>query len=305
MRGTGTAWGIGAVQDTVQVEYRGGTLNFANTTELMAGYLLQADLDFFAALRIFEKIICQYVHPIRHWETGQAWKLTIPITASYGAGGGTGSIGPVTWGPMPIGDIETAIRPLPAGWNCLSWDEIKQFLCENNILPPELCAVEGEEPATGLAGNCVANDNLGETADSFISRCRLASIRREFPAELLGETLGTIKRGKSAKHRKAWKLLNDGRFKKPGAGATVVPGPTVGPGTPTGPCHVPVNYRQTVGRDDGGGVLSFEYAWDSSSGRDKLDDLKDCEVGEHVSYPGPNPFPWPKPPWNTKTPIPR
>jgi hypothetical protein len=70
--------------------------------------------------------------------------------------------------------------------------------------------------APDLFGNCKTNDNLGEVADSFISRCRKASIRAEFPGELLGETLGNIKRGNAANYKKAWKLLNDGRFKKPG-----------------------------------------------------------------------------------------
>lgn len=58
----------------------------------------------------------------------------------------------------------------------------------------------------------------------------------------------------------------------------------------------PTNFRQTAGRDAGGGVLHFEYAWDSSSGN--LADLSDVEVGEHVAYtqtknppfsPAPNP----------------
>jgi hypothetical protein len=62
--------------------------------------------------------------------------------------------------------------------------------------------------------SCVANECLTERADPFISRCRKASIRREFPSELLQETLGAIKNGTTAKHKKAWKLLNDNRFKK-------------------------------------------------------------------------------------------
>lgn len=70
--------------------------------------------------------------------------------------------------------------------------------------------------APDLFGNCKTKDNLGEIADSFISRCRKASIRAEFPGELLRETLGNIKRGNAANYKKAWKLLNDGRFKKPG-----------------------------------------------------------------------------------------
>jgi hypothetical protein len=50
---------------------------------------------------------------------------------------------------------------------------------------------------------------LGDIADSFISRCRKASIRQEFPGELLNETLGNIKAGNAANYKKAWKLLND------------------------------------------------------------------------------------------------
>ncbi|QIS09041.1 hypothetical protein [Nocardia arthritidis] len=63
-------------------------------------------------------------------------------------------------------------------------------------------------------GNCTAGDNLGDKADSFISRCRKGSIRREFPGQLLQATLGEIKKGTSADYKKAWKLLNDNRFKK-------------------------------------------------------------------------------------------
>jgi hypothetical protein len=59
-----------------------------------------------------------------------------------------------------------------------------------------------------------AGDNLDETAESFIGRTRKGSINREFPGELKGKTLGEIKQGKSAAEKKAWKLLNDNRFKK-------------------------------------------------------------------------------------------
>jgi hypothetical protein len=71
---------------------------------------------------------------------------------------------------------------------------------------------------------------------------------------------------------------------------------------PPKPCPVPVNYRQTVGSDAGGGVLHFEYGWDSSTGN--LADLRACLAGEEVTYPGGNPFVWPKPPWNGSTPNP-
>ena len=58
---------------------------------------------------------------------------------------------------------------------------------------------------------------IPETAvprEEFISRCRKASIRREFPGSHLDLPLGTIKKGKSTNGKKAWKLLNDNPFKK-------------------------------------------------------------------------------------------
>ncbi|OBF33682.1 hypothetical protein A5724_19220 [Mycobacterium sp. ACS1612] len=145
LRGTGTGWFIGAVQDTVTLAYSAGTLSFDNVTDLMGGVLLQGDVDFFAALRLYTKIICQYVYPLGHWETGAAWKLTIPIHAGLSESGGTGGVGPIRFGPMPIQDIVTAIHPLATGFNCMSWEEIKQFLCDNGMLPPQFCATEGQD----------------------------------------------------------------------------------------------------------------------------------------------------------------
>ena len=62
--------------------------------------------------------------------------------------------------------------------------------------------------------NCNFNDNLSESADSFISRCRKGGIRREFPSEYNNVTLREIKRDKSDDGKKAYKLLNDRRFRK-------------------------------------------------------------------------------------------
>lgn len=67
---------------------------------------------------------------------------------------------------------------------------------------------------TQTDNRCRYDDNLDESADSFISRCRKGSIRREFPSDYYGKTLREIKRDKSANGKKAYKLLNDGRFKK-------------------------------------------------------------------------------------------
>ncbi|MFN6484472.1 hypothetical protein [Nostoc sp. DedQUE03] len=63
-------------------------------------------------------------------------------------------------------------------------------------------------------GSCEANDNLSLFADTFISTCCKASIRREFPSQYLNSYLEDIKNDKSAPGKRAWKLLNDGRFKK-------------------------------------------------------------------------------------------
>lgn len=62
--------------------------------------------------------------------------------------------------------------------------------------------------------SCRYNDSLSETADSFISRCRQGRIRREFPTAFNNVTLRAIKADKSDDGKKAYKLLNDGRFKK-------------------------------------------------------------------------------------------
>ncbi len=40
------------------------------------------------------------------------------------------------------------------------------------------------DPLIPEAADCIANNNLGDIADSFISRCRKGSIRQEFPGEL-------------------------------------------------------------------------------------------------------------------------
>lgn len=75
-------------------------------------------------------------------------------------------------------------------------------------------SIELNDHLVAQAADCVASNNLGDIADSFISRCRKGSIRQEYPGELLNETLGNIKAGSAANYKKAWKLLNDGRFVK-------------------------------------------------------------------------------------------
>jgi len=64
----------------------------------------------------------------------------------------------------------------------------------------------------------------------------------------------------------------------------------------------PTNFRETYRESLPNGELYFEYSWDSASG--DLSDLAGCTVGEHVDYPGPNPYIWPLPPWYGSTPNP-
>jgi hypothetical protein len=57
------------------------------------------------------------------------------------------------------------------------------------------------------------------------------------------------------------------------------------------------NFHQTIGRDQGNGVLGFEYHWNSSSGN--LADLSQCSVREVVTYPGSGDYAWSSPPYAT------
>ncbi|MEU8137685.1 hypothetical protein [Streptodolium elevatio] len=63
-------------------------------------------------------------------------------------------------------------------------------------------------------GVCDARDNLGEIANNFISRCRKAGIRQRFPGQHYGDTLGYLKQCRTDSCNTAWKLLQDGRWKK-------------------------------------------------------------------------------------------
>lgn len=67
---------------------------------------------------------------------------------------------------------------------------------------------------TALAADCRAKNNLNEIANSYISRCRNATVRREFPGQYLNKTLRQIKSDHSVDGRTAWKLLTDARWNK-------------------------------------------------------------------------------------------
>lgn len=76
----------------------------------------------------------------------------------------------------------------------------------------------GNDTASSLATqSCAYNDNLGEVAIYFMGRCCLGSVKNAFPSEYFNSTLGQIlsDKKKGVKHAiDAYKLLNDGRFKK-------------------------------------------------------------------------------------------
>lgn len=167
LRGTGTGWFIGAVQDRVGIYYSERQLSFGVRRNLMGGVLFQGDahVEVEAGLsesRNRDEILCRMVKEIGHWESGRAWQLTIPAYASITSNNAEGIMGPIEWGPMPIEDIVTAIRPIPEEWDCLGVDDIleivKRVLCERGLLPPVLCGEqrkeeerEAEEPAAGIA----------------------------------------------------------------------------------------------------------------------------------------------------------
>lgn len=84
-----------------------------------------------------------------------------------------------------------------------------------SVAPLHGCGDEDKPSAPDQESqSCNAGDNPNEIAQDFIGRCRKGSIYREFPTEYLGYTLGEIQAEPSANARKAWKLLNDGRFRK-------------------------------------------------------------------------------------------
>lgn len=73
-----------------------------------------------------------------------------------------------------------------------------------------------DDPPVIYPRACVASDPTYANwmAMDFISACRKGSILREFPGEYYYTRLSVIRSAKSAAGKKAWKLLNDNRFKK-------------------------------------------------------------------------------------------
>ncbi|WP_143598059.1 hypothetical protein [Tolypothrix sp. NIES-4075] len=74
----------------------------------------------------------------------------------------------------------------------------------------------GELQAQAGANNCFYYDNLDLTANEFISKCCKGSIRQRFPGQFLTTTLEFIDTARAIDRdaKTAYKLLNDGRFRK-------------------------------------------------------------------------------------------
>ena len=136
VRGTATGWGIGAFQSDISLAYRSGNWIFDANNDINLGVLFTGDLDLYAAAKIFEILVCEYAYPLKHWEAGSAYNINIPVSLGRED---TPVIGPITHGPMPIEEIETAIEPLSYGLNCKRLQETIEELCEEGYLPEEVC----------------------------------------------------------------------------------------------------------------------------------------------------------------------
>jgi len=70
--------------------------------------------------------------------------------------------------------------------------------------------------STACAAGCNTNDNLTETALSFIGRCCQARVHGQFPGQWYSKTVAEVRKASESGDKSAqtaWKLLNDGRFR--------------------------------------------------------------------------------------------
>ncbi|MBC6434914.1 hypothetical protein FM036_33275 [Nostoc sp. HG1] len=80
--------------------------------------------------------------------------------------------------------IGLLVQPIDAHFQALTYNY------NNASLSQQLLLISQFRPGD----SCEANDNLSLFADTFISVCRKASIRREFPSEFLNSYLEDIKK---------------------------------------------------------------------------------------------------------------
>lgn len=135
----GTA--LGGAQSTQSLTYNSGpgSITFNTLNSLQLGAVLEADLDGFFNISVYDFRICEWVWPLYHWETGSAIQYNLPINLGYGTGGPPVTIGPITSSPIPYQDIEVEIDRTRPGTLCLTLEAIVAQLCRLGLLPPSLC----------------------------------------------------------------------------------------------------------------------------------------------------------------------
>ena len=147
LRWTVTGSLVGAIQSGVLVDYSGGSLSIDVLNDLLGGVLLEVDLNAYVSARLQDKIICEYIWPGAHWQTGKAWQLTIPVAAGGAVGGIVPTVGAVRIAPFPVEDILTGLqRPAP-GLNCLGYkDLLGEYPNKGPVTGIKVCARPLEGP---------------------------------------------------------------------------------------------------------------------------------------------------------------
>lgn len=114
--------------------------------------------------------------------------------------------------------VTTVGTPVLAFQSVRSPDVSNRSISSEKSSADRSVSTTGELPVQLAQGkkNCRYNDNLNVLADNFIGKCCKGSIRGEFPTQFLTEDLDFIKRASKVNRsaKKAYKLLNDGRFRK-------------------------------------------------------------------------------------------
>jgi hypothetical protein len=137
--------GLGSLDETVSLGYRGGALFLDSTTDLKLGARIDAELDASIELNVFEQPVCEYTWPLGQWLLAEtAEQFTLPVSLGYSSGtGGTVSAGPATSKPIPVGDIGAKVPTLPRTNDCGSLDRLIAVLCSKGVIPAALCTIKG------------------------------------------------------------------------------------------------------------------------------------------------------------------
>lgn len=138
---------LGTLDETVDLGYRDGELFLDLMTDLKLGARLDAELDATVELSAYRHVVCAYTWPLAEWplRSGAA-QIRFPVSLGYDTGSGEGSFdaGPPTFdGQFPVDDIEARIPRLPRSADCSSLDRLIEVLCEERVIPEDLCKLKG------------------------------------------------------------------------------------------------------------------------------------------------------------------